>query len=171
MRRLLMTLALAGSGIAAPALAEKMPGYDDKLLTACIAQSKASGTDADICIGTASTKCMEMPGGESTVGMVGCLSAEAAQWDALMNRWYGEAMKQAQAADADLKEAESAASPAAPLLKSSQRDWITFRDASCAFQGARFQGGTAGGPAAAACLMELTGTQALRLRDLLEDEQ
>lgn len=62
MRRLLMTVALAGSGIAAPALAEKMPGYDDKLLTACIAQSKASGTDADSCIGTASTKCMEMPG-------------------------------------------------------------------------------------------------------------
>lgn len=72
--------------------------------------------------------------------MVDCLSAEAAQWDALMNRWYGEAMKQAQAADADLKEAESAASPAAPLLKSSQRDWITFRDASLRLPGRPLSG-------------------------------
>lgn len=171
MRRLLMTLALAGSGMAAPALADKVPGYDDTRLTACLAQSKAKGTDADSCIGDASSQCMEAPGGDSTAGMVSCLSAEATQWDGLMNGWYGKAMKQAQAADADLKDMGSAASPAAPLLKTSQRDWITFRDASCAFQGARFQGGTGGGPAAAACLMELTGTQALRLRDLLEDEQ
>lgn len=171
MQRLLLTLALAGSGVAAPALAEKVSGYDDKLLTACIAQSKAKGTDADSCIGNASTKCMDAPEGETTVGMVNCLSAEAAQWDHLMNGWYGEALKQAVAADADLKELDSAAPPAAPLLKASQRDWITFRDASCSFQSARFQGGSGGGPAAAACLMELTGTQALRLRDLLENDQ
>lgn len=171
MNRFLITLALAGPGLAAPAFAETAPGYDDTLLPACLDQSKVKGTDADICIGGASTKCMDLPGGDSTAGMVSCLSTEAAQWDGLMNGWYGKALKQAEAADADLKSLGSAAEPAAPLLKTSQRNWITFRDASCAFQGARFQGGTGGGPAAAACLMELTGTQALRLRDLLEDDQ
>jgi len=68
-----------------------------------------------------------------------------------------------------MKSLGSAAEPAAPVLKQAQRDWIAFRDSSCKFQSIRYQGGTAGGPAAATCLMQMTGEQALHLRDLLED--
>ena len=59
----------------------------------------------------------------------------------------------------------SLASPkAAPVLKEAQRNWIAFRDKSCEYQSVYFQGGTAGGPAASGCMLELTAQQALRLR-------
>ena len=154
-----------------PALAQDAAGYDGEILSACIAQSGNSATGADSCIGTASTACMARPEGQTTVGMVDCLAAEAAQWDQLLNQAYGKALKQAEASDAEMKQLGSAAEPAAPELKKAQRDWIGFRDASCRFQALRFQGGTAGGPAAATCLMQLTAEQALRLRDLLEEGQ
>lgn len=162
--RFLLLLALAGS----PALAEGPP-YDAKILPACLDRTAESSADARVCIGEAATQCMARPGGDTTVGMVDCLSAEAKDWDSLMNGWYGKAMQQAEALDAEMKSLGSAAEPAAPVLKQAQRDWIAFRDSSCKFQSIRYQGGTAGGPAAATCLMQMTGEQALHLRELLED--
>ena len=162
--RALLLLALLGT----PAMAET-PNYDPKILVSCLQETEGSEADPDSCVGGASAACMAKPGGDTTVGMVDCLSAEAGDWDARMNDWYGKALKQAEAADADLKKLGSAAEPAAPVLKQAQRDWIAFRDSSCRFQSLRFQGGTAGGPAAATCLMQTTATQALHLRDLLED--
>lgn len=158
MRVLLMALLLA-----TPALAQDGPAYDGKLLHACL---DGAGDNPHQCIGKASDACMAGPGGASTVGMVDCLSAESKDWDKLLNTSYGKVLKAAKAADAELKQLGSAAEAAAPVLQQAQRDWIGFRDASCRYAALQFQGGTAGGPAAASCMMELTAEQALRLRAL-----
>ena len=44
-----------------------------------------------------------------------------------------------------------------------QRAWIGWRDATCDYERAQWGGGTGGGPATVACLMRLTGEQALYL--------
>ncbi|WP_134726135.1 lysozyme inhibitor LprI family protein [Paracoccus luteus] len=155
MRVLILTLLLAS-----PALAQNGPPYDGKLLSSCL---EGAGDNPRVCIGKASDACMAGPGGDTTVGMVECLSAESKAWDNLLNASYGKALTAAKAADAELMQLGSAAEPAAPVLQQAQRDWIAFRDASCRYASLQFQGGTAGGPAAAGCMMELTADQALRL--------
>jgi len=154
--------------LATPALADE-PAYDPQILTACLDRTAGDTGNARVCIGEASTACMTTPGGDTTVGMGNCLSAETRDWDAMLNREYARVLKAAEAADAELAELGSAAKPAAPVLKQAQRDWIAFRDSSCEYEAVRFQGGTAGGPAAANCLLQLTGEQALRLRDMGQD--
>jgi uncharacterized protein YecT (DUF1311 family) len=152
--------------VATPALAQDGPDYDAGLLPACLA---GAGDDPRSCIGKASDACMATPGGDTTIGMVACLTGESGDWDKLLNAAYAKAMDAATQADADLKQLGSAAPPAAPALQQAQRDWIAFRDASCRYESLRFQGGTAGGPAAAGCMLELTADQALRLRALSEE--
>ena len=163
---------------AMPALAQDGPrvevGYDDGFLSACLdraAGDKGAGATADdlrICIGTAAQDCMARPGGDTTVGMSGCLGRETGEWDMLLNAWYDRALAQAEAADAELDRLGSAAAPAAPVLRDAHRHWIAFRDASCTFESVRWQGGTAGGPASMQCMLELTAEQALRLRAVVE---
>ena len=161
MRALILTLLLA-----TPAAAQDGPGYDAKLLPACL---QGAGDDPRQCIGKASAACMALPGGETTVGMVDCLSAETKDWDQLLNAAYRKVLRSAEAGDADLKSLGSAASPAAPSLQEAQRAWIKFRDASCRYAALQYQGGSLGGPAAGACMMELTAAQALRL-DAMDPE-
>ena len=115
------------------------------------------------CIGQAANACMQAAGGDTTVGMVACLADETREWDMLMNAHYGKLMERVETADRQLADLGSAAPPAAPLLRQAQRDWIRFRDAGCEYESVKFQGGTAGGPAAGACMLEVTATQALRL--------
>lgn len=168
MKRLLILLAF----LAPPAVAQDGPAYDDALMSACLDRAaeavggRATADDLRGCIGTASDACMAAPGGDTTVGMVGCLNAEAKQWDMLLNAFYSKALDAARAADADLEELDSAAEPAAPSLQQAQRHWIGFRDGSCRYESLRFQGGTAGGPASMGCMLQLTAEQALRLRDV-----
>ena len=156
-----------------PALAQDQagPSYDDTILLACLDRTAASMEQGNVeahaqdqCVGKASTLCMEGPGGYSTVGMVECLQSETRQWDGLLNTWYQSELDRATTADAQLDELGSAAPKAAPVLKEAQRNWIAFRDKSCEYQSVYFQGGTAGGPAASGCMLELTAQQALRLR-------
>ncbi len=64
-------------------------------------------------------RCMNSSDGASTMGMIGCITAENAKQDAKLNAAYAKAM-------ADL-------TPAQKLkLKAAQRAWIAFRDADCA---------------------------------------
>lgn len=161
MRSLILTLLLA-----TPAWAQDGPVYDGALLAACL---EGAGDNPRQCIGKGSAACMNMPGGESTVGMGICLEAETLDWDKLLNIAYDKVLGAAQAADAELKTLGSAAPPAAPSLRQAQRAWISFRDASCLYADLQFQGGTAGGPAALACMMELTAEQALRLRAMARE--
>lgn len=174
MIRILAALALT----ATPALAQDGVTYDDTLLSACLdriatehAQTDIEGEPLRQCIGQAATACMQGPGGETTVGMVTCLDHETREWDMLLNAWYSKAMQTTEAADAELETLGSTAPGAAPLLRDAQRAWIGFRDASCIYESFRFQGGTAGGPAAGDCMLELTATQALRMQAIAGSEE
>lgn len=180
--RMLFALALvaapfATSFAAAPAFAQDGVSYDDKLLSACLDRVAAEHAQTDIegeplrrCIGQAATACMQAPGGDTTIGMVDCLGHETREWDMLLNAWYEKAIRQFETADAELDQLGSAAPKAAPVLREAQRNWIGFRDKSCAFESVRWQGGTLGGPAAGDCMLDLTATQALRLMAIAETQ-
>lgn len=163
MRGLALALLLA----AGPALAQDAPaGYDGSLIPTCLDRAAADGSDPAACIGAAADPCMAQPGGETTLGMVQCLTAETADWDKLLNHWYGRAMERAKAGDA----AGDGDEPTAPVLKQAQRNWIAYRDESCRYEALRYQGGSMAGVVRAGCLQELTAHQALRLRALAEQE-
>lgn len=171
MRFLPLVLALAAPALAATVhAAHAQDGgitYDGAVMSDCLA---AAGDDAarHACIGAASDGCMAAPGGASTVGMNQCLTAEKDDWDVLLNDNYATLVERAKTEDAAR---DQAAAQALPLLQKMQRDWIAFRDSSCIYAASGFQGGTAAGPAAGACLLQLTGEQALRLGAMARDAQ
>jgi uncharacterized protein YecT (DUF1311 family) len=129
----------------------------------------AAGDEAakEACVGKAAEACIDTPDGQTTVGMGFCYGAERDWWDARLNAAYGELMAMETAVEAELKELGSAAASPAAALREMQRAWIGYRDAACLYEVSQWGGGTGGGPAGAACMMQLTGEQALALEGRL----
>lgn len=129
----------------------------------------AGTMDADArhaCIGASANACMtDTPGGETTVGMGGCLARELEYWDGRLNAAYGSLRDKSKATDAEMAEIGATVPSLAGTLLAMQRAWITWRDATCDYERAQWGGGTGGGPATYACLMRLTGEQALYLEN------
>lgn len=116
------------------------------------------------CIGISAQACMaQTEGGYSTVVMGGCLDREREFWDERLNTAYAAVMAEARAADAEAAQTGQRPSGQAEALRDMQRAWIAFRDAACAYEYSTWGGGTGAGPAGTACLMRLTGEQALTL--------
>jgi uncharacterized protein YecT (DUF1311 family) len=69
---------------------------------------------------TALDRCLATPEGQSTFGMIDCISKEAAVQDARLNRAYQAALMRLE------RPRQKAA------LQKAQRAWIAFRDADCA---------------------------------------
>lgn len=157
MRAALLALAL----LAGPVAAQEIT-YSDAATAECLAGAEEF-TDQRACIGLSSNLCMEGPGGYSTYGMGGCLDAELSFWDELLNENYRARMVQAKSADEDAALYQPELPSQAQALRDMQRVWITFRDAACDYERSQWGGGTGGGPATLACLMQMTGEQALRL--------
>ena len=137
------------------------PAFDARLTQACLDQ----GGWRD-CIGIAAQACMnKTPGGLSTAGMVICNGAEADWWDARLNVEYRALMERLRAEDAawqpvpDMPPRPSGAEG----LRAVQRAWIAYRDATCAFEQARWWGGTGASVAGAGCRLRLTAEQVLAL--------
>ncbi|UWQ73492.1 lysozyme inhibitor LprI family protein [Leisingera sp. M658] len=132
---------------------------------ACVAGAVNQDTKRS-CVGTSAQHCMgAAPDGSTTVGMMGCLDGERSYWDQRLNRAYKSLRAKAVELDAEMEELGSAAPKTAPPLRSMQRAWISYRDATCEFERSQWGGGTGGGPASLSCLMRLTGEQALYLED------
>jgi len=136
----------------------------------------ADSTDlivAEACIGRSADLCMTENGndGSSTVGMGYCLSRELDYWDERLNVAYKALRGVDRAYDVELDELESAAPRRVAALRDMQRAWIRFRDAACLYEYSAWGGGTGGGPAHAACLMRITGKQALRLEATLGERR
>ena len=55
-----------------------------------------------------------------------------------------------------------------PTAAASQRAWIAFRDAQCAFESSAMEGGTAAPLLFSGCAAQLTRERAKELRDLRE---
>lgn len=167
--RFRVVAAFAATLLAIPAVAQQI-SYDPEILTSCVdmkggfdAGKSGSGKDGRSCVGVAAARCMLTKGGDTTAGMSGCLAAEAAQWDKLLNQGYDRFLALLTKSDEELKAVGSAAPPTAPDLRAAQRAWIAWRDAECTMAVNQWQGGTGGGPAGQSCLMQLTGERALDL--------
>jgi uncharacterized protein YecT (DUF1311 family) len=146
-----------------PAIAQDPP-FSPEATETCLARAPERAG----CIGFAADDCMRAPDGQTTVGMSYCYEREYAYWDARLNAAYAALADLEEAADAEMREIGAAAPSTAEALRAMQRAWIPYRDAACDYERSEWGGGTGGGPATAACLMRLTGEQALALEDRLE---
>jgi uncharacterized protein YecT (DUF1311 family) len=136
-------------------------------LRACV---QGAGGEAEAergCIGVYADVCILRPGGETTVGMSGCLLAEADAWDGLLNETWGQLLPAARAMSE--AEARDGLPPVAraDMLRAAQRAWITFRDSDCAYDVAFWGQGSMRQIAGAQCMLERTGQRAVDLRDKL----
>ncbi len=157
MKQALMVLALF---FGAPVLAQNVT-YSNAETKACLA-TVPQGGDAMACAGLSAQTCMNTTaGGYSTVMMTSCLDRELTFWDDLLNANYRAALARAEQADAG--NAGFTAPSQAKALREMQRAWIPFRDAACNYARSQWGGGTGGGPAALACLMDRTARQAILL--------
>lgn len=134
----------------------------------CVSEQTAaspslSGYSVLDCVGQAAQACMNTPGGDTTIGMIECLQGELSYWDRRLNAAYAKRISAAKQEDAEMNKIRSSASTLEDSLRKMQRAWISYRDASCLYEQAQWQGGTGGGPATAACHMHETARQALRL--------
>mgnify|MGYP001812825585 FL=1 len=156
---------LVGILLASPAVAQDV-SFSISGTEACLAG--AVGVERLVCIGVSANACMETTDGSSTVGMGFCLGRELGFWDARLNATYRtlrhvERDLMAEATKLELRVPDSEAA-----LRDMQRSWMGFRDSVCAYEFSTWGGGSGGGPASAACLMELTAQQSLMLEDRLE---
>jgi uncharacterized protein YecT (DUF1311 family) len=132
-------------------------------LSACL----AGAADGAACIGVWQDGCQAAD--PSTAGIVACLDAEAAAWDAALNAAWGPARDAAKATDARrAAEGQGGLPKAWEALLAAQRAWLAFRDAECASLYADWAEGTIRGPVAADCRMRLTAERALALRARIE---
>lgn len=117
------------------------------------------------CIGITVSACVARPGGDTTVGMVDCIGAETAAWDAILNEEYASTME-------DFRDRDASGDVAAPdmtrvgTLREAQRAWIAFRDAECRAQYAIWGGGTLRQVVGANCVLTETAERAVELRQM-----
>ncbi|MCL3882776.1 lysozyme inhibitor LprI family protein [Marivita sp. GX14005] len=156
--KMVVIAALAFPGMAA---AQNL-GADPQIVRGCFA-STPPGSVYPPCLGQASGQCQQLPGGSTTIGMMECIQAETAHWDAILNEQYGRtqdfnAMQDAQGASPVMDRTDA--------LRDAQRAWIAFRDADCAARYALWQDGTMRSIVAANCHLTMTAQRALELRDM-----
>ncbi len=157
--------------VATPGVAQELVFSPDATAT-CVAGA-ADVDVAEVCIGRSADLCMTENGsnGSSTVGMGYCLSRELDYWDDRLNAAYKALRDVDRVHDAELDDLGSAAPRRVLALRDMQRAWIGYRDAACVYEYSAWGGGTGGGPAVAACLMQVTGEQTLRLEMTLEERR
>jgi len=146
--------------LASEAVAQDDVVFHRELVQQCFDKARAYG-GSDSCIGSAADLCMEQnEGGYSTYGMSYCISLESEWWDEMLNFEYSRVLSEAAFLDGELSEDLPSVAEA---LREMQRAWITYRDATCAFEAAQWGGGTGAGPAYNGCVMRLTAAQAITL--------
>lgn len=161
-------MAVVGLFVVLSASGHADPVFNPAATESCVSEAQsASKSLSDYvvldCVGRAAQGCMSSPGGDTTIGMIDCLQGELHYWDKRLNTAYAKRMADAKKQDAELQKLKSAAPSLEEGLRKMQRSWIAYRDAACLYEQAQWQGGTGGGPATAACHMNETARQALKL--------
>jgi uncharacterized protein YecT (DUF1311 family) len=163
----MIRLAVALAWLAMPAAAQDI-AFSPAPTEACLA---AGPTDPATCIGHAADACMlETDGGETTVGMGACLSAELEWWAARLAAAEKGVADAAAATDAEMVAIGATVPMQAPAFDAMRAAWAAWRNAACDWERAQWGGGTGQGPATAACLMRITGEQALALEAWLAEQ-
>lgn len=144
------------------------PVFTPTLTETCVAEAREASPSLSAsavldCAGRSAQACMNSPGGDTTIGMIDCLQGELQYWDKRLNTAYVARVAAARKEDADMKRIKSSVPSIEESLRRMQRSWIAYRDAACFYEQSQWQGGTGGGPATAACHMQETARQALKL--------
>ena len=161
MRALAVVLAMAP-----PAMASEI-SYSSQGTEACL--EGADGVQRYACIAVSANACMATTDGGTTVGMGYCLGRELGFWDDRLNAVYAELRRIERANGEDMKAIGATVPDSAKALRDMQRAWMGYRDAACIYEYSTWGGGSGGGPANAACLMNLTARKSLMLEDRLKD--
>jgi uncharacterized protein YecT (DUF1311 family) len=130
-----------------PAAAE-----DAATINACLETEQAANRSGRDCIGRISDHCLQLPGNESTSGMVQCVDGETTVWDALLNADYQRVLG-------------ALADKAADSVRQAERAWIAARDADCRVPYDIYEGGSMARLDAANCMLDHTAERVLQLRD------
>lgn len=124
---------------------------DEELIATCVQAERDANRSPINCVGRISDPCLELPEGQSTVGMVGCIDKETKVWDGMLNGEYARLL-------AVLK------GKAAEDVRKAQRNWIALRDSDCSIPYEIFEGGTMAQPISADCIRSHTADRAVQLR-------
>ena len=166
MRRALLALLLL-SPAGAHAEGELAARYGD--ITRQCYRSAQNHEQRIACIGRMAERCMAgEEGGETTLGMSMCASAETDIWDEFLNADYKAAMKLARELDAEEAGGFPEFARRAESLRDAERAWLKFRDAQCGFEYARWGAGSMRHVAGSNCWLEMTARRAIALREIGE---
>lgn len=157
MKALAVLVALAAPSLAqAQDLSAYMTG-----VPACLEAETPS-----VCIGDGAEACMDTEkDGQSTVGMMFCLQAEAQAWDVALNDEYARALAFAEGADAEERPHFPEFAVRFDQVKAAQRAWIAFRDANCDMAYGIWGSGSMRMIEGASCLLQMTARRTVELRD------
>jgi uncharacterized protein YecT (DUF1311 family) len=120
----------------------------------CIGRINSPADHADLCMGIHVEGCSAAEGGDTTNGLVACISTETAAWETVLEREIA-------ALRTRLDDEQTG------VLHAAQRAWLAFRTADCAFPHV-FVRGALSQPWAADCVMQHTARRALELRAYIE---
>ena len=153
-------LRMSGTAVACAAiwLAGMAQADDTATIETCVQSESEANRDARTCKGRVSGPCMEKPEGQSTVGMVECLSTETKAWDDNLNKEYGRLLPL-------LK------TQAAEDVRKAQRLWIEGRDADCRVPYYFYDGGSIVQTLGAECVLDHTAHRTILIRSWREMAQ
>lgn len=146
------------------AIAQDAP-YDPEPTMTCVAEALELA-DKRACVGTSAEICAEASmGGFNTRSMTICMTFEYNLFDQMLNDEYVIVRDLARGLDAQENGTSFDEVSMENRLIQMQRAWITFRDATCAYEQRQFDGGTLGQLIHADCLATLTADQTFRLQN------
>ena len=153
-------LRMSGTAVACAAiwLAGMAQADDTATIETCVQSESEANRDARTCKGRVSGPCMEKPEGQSTVGMVECLSTETKAWDDILNKEYSRLLPL-------LK------TQAAEDVRKAQRLWIEGRDADCRVPYYFYDGGSIVQTLGAECVLDHTADRTILIRSWREMAQ
>ncbi|MCZ0962585.1 lysozyme inhibitor LprI family protein [Paracoccus benzoatiresistens] len=143
--------------LAPPAIAGDSSGLDPALIDQCLDQARTDGARLD-CAGAGQESCLAYAEAEHgdvapVDRQLNCLDAEWQAWEAKLTETYDKLKATEEERGAERAEA----------LVTMERDWITFRDARCAYDRITNGGGTGGALAEPTCKLNETARQVILL--------
>ncbi len=157
MRAIVLLLALAAFGACATPLSPALATTPTSPVENCLTRAGDEEPRQTACIGQFASSCIETtPGGETSVGVVGCVESELAQWEnargALVN---------------SLRADESPTQVA--LLDASLAEHRRWAQARCAYEASVYEGGSLARIVAAHCMRDAVAEHTIYLLNRYSD--
>ena len=162
---LVIALALTLPALTLPAAAQDAVRFDIAPTTECIAQARRSA-ERMLCVGEAARACHQRVQGATTLDVSLCMAEETKYWTARMTDALGAMHDKAEESDRAFAETDLAEKVPFKLtedLAAMQTAWEAWRETRCAFEAMLRRGTPYAATAAANCMLQQTGAQALFL--------